>query len=57
VLTYLSGSFALAFLALTYGITQAHFVIDAGLWKMKQPKQRAAILESYDFLFSAPKQG
>jgi hypothetical protein len=53
-LTYLSGSYGLAFLALTYGLTQAHFVVDAGLWKMKQPKQRAAILDSYDFLFSNP---
>jgi len=50
-LTALSGSYSVTFLALTYGITQAHFVVDAGLWKLKLPKQRAAILESYDFLF------
>jgi hypothetical protein len=55
-LTFLSGKLSIAFLALTYGITQAHFVVDAGLWKLKLPKQRAAILSSFDFLFSGDRK-
>jgi hypothetical protein len=51
-LTYFQVVAMPVFFALAYGITQAHFIVDMGLWKLKLPKQRAAILESYDFLFN-----
>lgn len=51
LLTYFQAVSLPAFLAVAYGATQAHFLVDAGLWKLKLPKRRAAILESYDFLF------
>jgi hypothetical protein len=52
MLTYFQTVSMPAFLAIAYGTTQAHFLVDAGLWKLKMPRQRAAILESYDFLFN-----
>jgi hypothetical protein len=52
VLTYFQAVSMPMFLAIAYGATQAHFLVDAGLWRLKLPKQRAAILESYDFLFA-----
>jgi hypothetical protein len=52
VLTYLQPVAMPVSLAIAFGVTQAHFLVDAGLWKLKSPKQRAAILESYDFLFA-----
>lgn len=39
------------YLAVTYGISQAHFLIDAGVWRLKMAPQRAIVAESFDFLF------
>jgi hypothetical protein len=33
------------------GIVMAHFIIDAGVWKLRKPFQREAIKESFSFLF------
>jgi hypothetical protein len=52
VLTYFQPFAMPVYLAIAFGVTQAHFLVDAGLWKLKLPKQRAAILESFDFLFT-----
>jgi hypothetical protein len=55
ILTYLQNSGTIAvYSALVFGITQAHILIDSGAWKLKVPKQRAIITESYDFLFRQP---
>src|SRR5208283_1048785 len=42
------------YLALAYGFTQAHLLIDAGAWKLKLPRQRAIIGDSFDFLLHPP---
>jgi len=34
-----------------YAVVMWHFMIDAGLWRISQPFQRAAVKESFPFLF------
>ena len=58
LLYYLNGaSITSGYLAVAFGVSQAHFLIDAGAWKLKMPAQRAIITESYDFLFGSPDGG
>ena len=39
-------------IGLQFGITVAHFIIDADAWKLSEKSQRNYIQERYDFLFS-----
>lgn len=48
----LQPAFMPMYLAIAYGISQVHFLIDAGVWRLKMAPQRAIIAESFDFLFS-----
>lgn len=54
LLSYTQSTLTTAFLALSYGLTQAHLLIDAGVWRLRQPAQRAIIADSFDFLFRKP---
>lgn len=38
-------------LALTYGITQWHFIADTGLWKLRNPEVRKNFMDSFGFMF------
>ena len=40
-------------IGLQFGITVAHFIIDADAWKLSEKSQRNYIQERYDFLFSS----
>jgi hypothetical protein len=33
------------------GLVMAHFVVDAGIWRMREPFQRAYLGRSFGFLF------
>jgi hypothetical protein len=55
--SFLLTAHALAMgLALAVGVTQAHFLIDSGPWRLKEKPQRSIIQESFDFLFQ-PQPG
>jgi hypothetical protein len=38
---------------LAMGITQVHFLIDAKVWRLREPRQRAIMNERFDFLLAA----
>lgn len=38
-------------LAMTYGITQWHFIADTGLWKLRNPQVRKNFVDSFGFMF------
>ncbi len=38
-------------------IVMWHYMIDAGLWRLRQPFQRDAVKESFPFLFSTTRLG
>jgi hypothetical protein len=50
-ITFLTAHALAMGLALAIGVTQAHFLIDSGLWRLKEHAQRSIIQESFDFLF------
>jgi len=35
------------------GLTQAHFLIDAKVWRLREPRQRAIMNQRFDFLLAA----
>jgi len=40
-------------LAFTYGVTQWHFLADAGLWKLRDAAVRKNFMDSFGFMFRA----
>lgn len=45
------GSAVLVGAAIGTGITMSHFFLDSRLWRLREPFQRGAVKESFDFLF------
>jgi hypothetical protein len=39
-------------LAITYGVTQWHFLADTGVWKLRNPEVRKNFMDSFGFMFS-----
>jgi len=35
------------------GVTQVHFLLDAKVWRLSEPRQRAILADRFDFLFAA----
>jgi len=40
-------------LLVTMGITQVHFLVDARVWRLREPRQRAIMRDRFDFLLTA----
>lgn len=49
--TALWGNAVLIGTAIGTGITMSHFFLDSHLWRLREPFQRGAVKESFDFLF------
>src|SRR5215813_2839765 len=52
---FTQGPFAGLSLALAFGVTQIHFLVDAGVWRLALAPQRRIVADSFDFLFTAPR--
>ena len=52
---FTQGPFAGLSLALAFGVTQIHILVDAGVWRLALAPQRRIVADSFDFLFTAPR--
>jgi len=50
------GSYKNGIFGACLGFVMVHFVIDAGVWRLKEPFQRGYIQNSFAFLFTPPSE-
>lgn len=48
---YMNSPYVLALSGAFYGATMAHFVLDAGIWRLREPFQRRYIRDRFSFVF------
>jgi hypothetical protein len=48
---YMSSPYVLALNGVFYGAVMAHFVLDAGIWRLREPFQRRYIRDRFSFVF------
>ena len=49
--TWLTPPYSSAIYGVFIGLVMAHFVLDAGIWRLREPFQRGYMRKKFDFIF------